>query len=119
MLDKEGKWLDPESNRGHEDFQSSALPTELSSRGEEKSTMRIFRTQEFILTRSGRVGRGAGIKLHLAEPEAVLNLTCEQIERACLQDEGSVVGLAWSASNWWGRFSFHSIGCVANELGNH
>ncbi len=24
-------WLDPESNRGHEDFQSSALPTELSS----------------------------------------------------------------------------------------
>ncbi len=32
MLDKEGEWLDPESNRGHEDFQSSALPTELSSR---------------------------------------------------------------------------------------
>jgi hypothetical protein len=28
----EGEWLDPESNRGHEDFQSSALPTELSSR---------------------------------------------------------------------------------------
>ncbi len=27
-----GEWLDPESNRGHEDFQSSALPTELSSR---------------------------------------------------------------------------------------
>ena len=26
------EWLDPESNRGHEDFQSSALPTELSSR---------------------------------------------------------------------------------------
>ena len=27
---KEGEWLDSESNRGHEDFQSSALPTELS-----------------------------------------------------------------------------------------
>ena len=26
-----GEWLDTESNRGHEDFQSSALPTELSS----------------------------------------------------------------------------------------
>ncbi|MDK2858639.1 MAG: hypothetical protein PWQ89_1758, partial [Verrucomicrobiota bacterium] len=25
-------WRDPESNRGHEDFQSSALPTELSRR---------------------------------------------------------------------------------------
>src|SRR5688572_8820388 len=25
-------WLEPESNRRHEDFQSSALPTELSSR---------------------------------------------------------------------------------------
>ena len=24
-------WLEPESNRRHEDFQSSALPTELSS----------------------------------------------------------------------------------------
>ena len=24
-------WLDQESNQGHEDFQSSALPTELSS----------------------------------------------------------------------------------------
>ncbi len=24
-------WLGPESNRGHEDFQSSALPTELPS----------------------------------------------------------------------------------------
>ena len=24
-------WLDPESNRGHTDFQSVALPTELSS----------------------------------------------------------------------------------------
>ena len=30
-----GKWLEPESNRRHEDFQSSALPTELSSLGEE------------------------------------------------------------------------------------
>jgi hypothetical protein len=30
------KWLDPESNRGHEDFQSSALPTELSSRKQER-----------------------------------------------------------------------------------
>ena len=29
------KWLEPESNRRHEDFQSSALPTELSSRGRE------------------------------------------------------------------------------------
>ncbi len=27
----EGEWLGPESNRGHEDFQSSALPTELPS----------------------------------------------------------------------------------------
>ena len=26
-----GEWLEPESNRRHEDFQSSALPTELSS----------------------------------------------------------------------------------------
>ena len=26
-----GEWLGPESNRGHEDFQSSALPTELPS----------------------------------------------------------------------------------------
>ncbi len=26
-------WLSPESNRGHEDFQSSALPTELPSHG--------------------------------------------------------------------------------------
>ena len=26
------RWLGPESNRGHEDFQSSALPTELPSR---------------------------------------------------------------------------------------
>ena len=25
------RWLGPESNRGHEDFQSSALPTELPS----------------------------------------------------------------------------------------
>ena len=25
------QWLDPESNRGHADFQSAALPTELSS----------------------------------------------------------------------------------------
>ena len=25
-----GWWRDPESNRGHKDFQSSALPTELS-----------------------------------------------------------------------------------------
>ena len=25
-----GKWPDPESNWGHKDFQSSALPTELS-----------------------------------------------------------------------------------------
>ena len=29
-------WRDPESNRGHKDFQSSALPTELSRRGEKK-----------------------------------------------------------------------------------
>ena len=28
-------WLGPESNRGHEDFQSSALPTELPSRKRE------------------------------------------------------------------------------------
>ena len=26
----QGKWRDPESNRGHTDFQSVALPTELS-----------------------------------------------------------------------------------------
>jgi len=25
MLGVEGKWLDPESNRGHEDFQSSSF----------------------------------------------------------------------------------------------
>jgi hypothetical protein len=29
---REKEWLEPESNRRHEDFQSSALPTELSSR---------------------------------------------------------------------------------------
>jgi hypothetical protein len=28
---KEKWWLDPESNWGHADFQSAALPTELSS----------------------------------------------------------------------------------------
>ena len=31
-----GWWRDPESNRGHKDFQSSALPTELSRLGENK-----------------------------------------------------------------------------------
>src|SRR5262245_27292680 len=31
------KWLGPESNRRHEDFQSSALPTELPSRVREGS----------------------------------------------------------------------------------
>ena len=28
-----GRWRDPDSNRGHHDFQSCALPTELSRRG--------------------------------------------------------------------------------------
>ena len=32
LVGVEGEWLEPESNRRHEDFQSSALPTELSSR---------------------------------------------------------------------------------------
>ncbi len=31
-----GWWRDPESNRGHKDFQSSALPTELSRLGEKE-----------------------------------------------------------------------------------
>src|SRR4051812_45921575 len=30
------KWRDPDSNRGHHDFQSCALPTELSRRGRER-----------------------------------------------------------------------------------
>ena len=30
-----GAWRDPDSNRGHHDFQSCALPTELSRRGPE------------------------------------------------------------------------------------
>ena len=30
LFQKEEWWQDPESNRGHKDFQSSALPTELS-----------------------------------------------------------------------------------------
>ncbi len=29
-------WLEPESNRRHKDFQSSALPTELSSHSNKK-----------------------------------------------------------------------------------
>ena len=37
-----GWWRDPESNRGHKDFQSSALPTELSRRNPKKSKMQIF-----------------------------------------------------------------------------
>ena len=37
-----GWWRDPESNRGHKDFQSSALPTELSRRNPKKTKMQIF-----------------------------------------------------------------------------
>ena len=32
-----GRWRDPDSNRGHHDFQSCALPTELSRRGRQSS----------------------------------------------------------------------------------
>ena len=34
-----GEWLGPESNRRHEDFQSSALPTELPSHGPQVGTL--------------------------------------------------------------------------------
>ena len=71
-----GKWLDPESNRGHEDFQSSALPTELSSRVRDcEFMMAIFRKQEFIASKFGAFVEGvSGLakKLLLAALGAVL-----------------------------------------------
>ena len=43
-------WPDPESNWGHKDFQSSALPTELSGLGQnaELSVLRIPASTEFF-----------------------------------------------------------------------
>ena len=35
-------WLDPELNWGHKDFQSSALPTELSSHTKKTVTARVL-----------------------------------------------------------------------------
>ena len=50
-----GWWRDPESNRGHKDFQSSALPTELSRRDPKGSKMQIFA--------QGSIGKPNGVAL--------------------------------------------------------
>ena len=61
-------WLIPESNRGHEDFQSSALPTELTShslREAEKSILprprqrKIEKMSALFLAACGRPDRAA------------------------------------------------------------
>jgi hypothetical protein len=65
-----GRWLGPESNRRHEDFQSSALPTELPSRreGPEECTAVPRWQGEFSDTKAGWVLRKAGTQEHRRGP---------------------------------------------------
>ena len=44
-------WLDQESNQGHEDFQSSALPTELSSLNNFNIQYFLYYVKYFLLNK--------------------------------------------------------------------
>ena len=48
LLKQKEWWLGPESNRGHEDFQSSALPTELPSPKSERLDCQKFRGTQAV-----------------------------------------------------------------------
>jgi len=70
---QKAKWRDSESNRGHHDFQSCALPTELSRRGpdlngsQRNGSQRRRATMRCGAGRRSRVGLGA-LCLHARDP---------------------------------------------------